>query len=118
MIDFSKIIVKLTKSVEFKLTDDISEEDLRIFIENFIPDAYTEEEISKFTDEDWIKALEDYVYSDQTDLEDVLDGSEIIESEYLDDTAEYIIRDEVSNPITIEVMDTHYNSLGSDLFSK
>lgn len=77
MIDFSKIIVKLTKSVEFKLTDDISEEDLRIFIEDFIPDVYTEEEISKFTDEDWIKALEDYVYSDQTDLEDVLDGTDI-----------------------------------------
>lgn len=77
MIDFSKIIVKLTKSVEFKLTDDISEEDLRIFIEDFIPDVYTEEEISKFTDEDWIKALEDYAYSDQTDLEDVLDGTDI-----------------------------------------
>lgn len=77
MIDFSKIIVKLTKSVEFKLTDDISEEDLRIFIEDFIPDVYTEEEISKFTDEDWIKALEDYFYSYQTDLEDVLDGTDI-----------------------------------------
>lgn len=77
MIDFSKIRVKLTKSVEFKLTDDISEEDLRIFIEDFIPDVYTEEEISKFTDEDWIKALEDYAYSDQTDLEDVLDGTDI-----------------------------------------
>lgn len=77
MIDFSKIRVKLTKSVEFKLTDDISEEYLRIFIEDFIPDVYTEEEISKFTDEDWIKALEDYAYSDQTDLEDVLDVTDI-----------------------------------------
>ena len=77
MIDFSKIKVKLTKSVEFNLTDDISEENLRIFIEDFIPDVYTEEEISKFTDEDWIKALEDYAYSDQTDLEDVLDGTDI-----------------------------------------
>lgn len=51
-------------------------------------------------------------------IKEGIDGSEIIESEYLDDTAEYIIRDEVSNPITIEVMDTHYNSLGSDLSSK
>lgn len=77
MIDFSKIRVKLTKSVEFNLTDDISEEYLRIFVEDFIPDVYTEEEISKFTDEDWIKALEDYAYSDQTDLEDVLDVTDI-----------------------------------------
>lgn len=77
MIDFSKIRVKLTKSVEFNLTDDISEEYLRIFVEDFIPDVYTEEEISKFTEEDWIKALEDYAYSDQTDLEDVLDVNDI-----------------------------------------
>lgn len=77
MIDFSKIRVKLTKSVEFNLTDDISEEYLRIFVEDFIPDVYTDEEISKFTDEDWIKALEDYAYSDQTDLEDVLDVTDI-----------------------------------------
>lgn len=77
MIDFSKIRVKLTKSVKFNLTDDISEEYLRIFVEDFIPDVYTDEEISKFTDEDWIKALEDYAYSDQTDLEDVLDVTDI-----------------------------------------
>lgn len=77
MIDFSKIRVKLTKSVEFNLTDDISEEYLRIFVEDFIPDVYTDEEISKFTDEDWIKALEDYAYSDQTGLEDVLDVTDI-----------------------------------------
>lgn len=77
MIDFSKIRIKLTKSVEFNLTDDISEEYLRIFVEDFIPDVYTEEEISKFTDEDWIKALEDYAYSDQTDLGDVLDVTDI-----------------------------------------
>lgn len=75
MIDFSKIRVKITKSVEFDLTDDMSEEYLRIFFEDFIPD--TEEEISKFTDEDWINALEDYAYSDQTDLEDLLDITDI-----------------------------------------
>lgn len=71
MIDFSKIRVKITKSVEFDLVDDISEEYLRIFVEDFIPNTYTEEEISKFTDEDWINALKDYAYSDQTDLEDL-----------------------------------------------
>ena len=36
MKDFSKIRVKITKSVEFDLTDDMSEEDLRIFFEDFI----------------------------------------------------------------------------------
>lgn len=77
MIDFSKIRVKITKSVEFDLTDDMSEEYLRIFLEDFIPDTYIEEEISKFTDEDWINALEDYAYSDQTDLEDLLDITNI-----------------------------------------
>ena len=75
MIDFSKIRVKITKSVEFDLTDDMSEEDLRIFFEDFIPD--TEEEISKFTDEDWINALEDYAYSNQIDLEDLFDITDI-----------------------------------------
>lgn len=75
MKDFSKIRVKITKSVEFDLTDDMSEEDLRIFFEDFIPD--TEEEISKFTDEDWINTLEDYAYSNQIDLEDLFDITDI-----------------------------------------
>lgn len=77
MIDFSKIRVKITKSVEFDLTDDMSEDYLRIFFEDYIPDTYTEEEISKFTDEDWINTLKDYAYSDQTDLEDLFDTADI-----------------------------------------
>ena len=40
--------------------------------------------------------------------------NDILDSEYLPETEEYINKDVVNHPVTIEVMDDHYNLLGSD----
>lgn len=42
------------------------------------------------------------------------DASDIIDSEYLCETEDYIQQDEYTNPITVEVMDTHYKTLATD----
>lgn len=44
----------------------------------------------------------------------IANASEIIDSEYLYETEEYIEQDDYSNPMTIEVMDCHYKTLATD----
>lgn len=39
---------------------------------------------------------------------------DVIDSEYLYETEEYLIQDEHLHPVTVEVMDEGYNILGSD----
>lgn len=41
-------------------------------------------------------------------------AADIIDSEYLWETEDYIQQDEYTNPITVEVMDTHYKTLATD----
>lgn len=39
---------------------------------------------------------------------------DILDSEYLFETEEYIKQDDYANPVTVEVMDTHYKTLKTD----
>lgn len=41
-------------------------------------------------------------------------ASEITDSEYLYETEDYVQQDDYLNPMTIEVMDVHYNILATD----
>lgn len=41
-------------------------------------------------------------------------ASEITDSEYLYETEDYVQQDDYLNPMTIEVMDDHYNILATD----
>ena len=41
-------------------------------------------------------------------------ASDFIDSEYLDETEEYIPQDKYSNLVTIEVMDDHYRTLATN----
>lgn len=41
-------------------------------------------------------------------------AGEITDVDYLAETEEYVNKDDRDNPITIEVMDVHYNTLATD----
>lgn len=43
-----------------------------------------------------------------------LNAVDFIDSEYLNETEEYIKPDDFYNPVTIEVMDENYKTLGTD----
>lgn len=41
-------------------------------------------------------------------------ATDFIDSEYLCETEEYIKQDDFENPVTVEVMNENYNTLGTD----
>lgn len=76
--EIKQLNITLSRETSFALMDDISEDDLDIFLNEFIPEV-CEKNWEELSEEEIIEALREFNYSDYYDLDELLDDMSEIE---------------------------------------
>lgn len=74
--EIKQLKITLSRTITISLMDDISEEYLDAFLNDFIPETYNKS-WEDMTDEEITNAMQEFNYSDHYELEDLMDFSEI-----------------------------------------
>lgn len=70
--ELKRVKVSISKTIFFKeLSEDLSDLDIREFLEDYIPDNY-DKDWTELTDDELLDALKDRFYSDDQELEDLV----------------------------------------------
>lgn len=70
--EIKQLNITLSREISFALMDDISEDYLDIFLNEFIPEV-CEKNWEELSEEEIIEALREFNYSDYYDLDELLD---------------------------------------------
>lgn len=76
--EIKQLNITLSRKISFALMDDMSEDYLNIFLNEFIPEV-CEKNWEKLSEEEIIEALKEFNYSDYYDLDELLDDMSEIE---------------------------------------
>lgn len=76
--EIKQLNITLSRETSFALMDDISEDYLNIFLNEFIPEV-CEKNWEELSEEEIIEALKEFNYSDYYDLDELLDDMSEIE---------------------------------------
>lgn len=76
--EIKQLNITLSRETSFALMDDISEDYLDIFLNEFIPEV-CEKNWEELSEEEIIEALREFNYSDYDDLDELLDDMSEIE---------------------------------------
>lgn len=76
--EIKQLNITLSREISFALMDDISEDYLNIFLNEFIPEV-CEKNWEELSEEEIIEALKEFNYSDYYDLDELLDDMSEIE---------------------------------------
>ena len=74
--EIKQLKITLTRTITIPLMDDITEEYLDTFLNDFIPEIY-HKSWEDMTEEEIVDAMHEFNYSDHYELEDLMDSSEI-----------------------------------------
>ncbi len=76
--EIKQLNITLSRETSFALMDDISEDYLDLFLNEFIPENY-DKSWEEMSEEEIIEALKEFNYSDYYDLDELLDDMSEIE---------------------------------------
>ena len=76
--EIKQLNITISRETSFALMDDISEDDLDIFLNEFIPENY-DKSWEEMSEEEIQDALREFNYSDYYDLDELLDDMSEIE---------------------------------------
>ena len=74
--EIKQLKITLNGTITIPLMDDITEEYLDTFLNDFIPEVYNKS-WEKMTEEEITNAMQEFNYSDHYELKDLMDSSEI-----------------------------------------
>lgn len=74
--EIKQLKITLSRTITIPLMDDITEEYLDTFLNDFIPEVYNKS-WEDMTEEEITNAMREFNYNDHYELEDLMDSSEI-----------------------------------------